>query len=112
MDPAVHSPSILVTPLSSLIVSHMYELQGLPLTHTDCGEFFTAMRDLVFENQRSARCALSALDADALAPAGTLDAKALLGNAELNVACLVFDSCLDWLLAFHKGLAFGLHTVL
>lgn len=48
---------------------YFYKLQDLPLTHTDCGEFFTAMRDLVFENRHPSRLASLASGSETAAAA-------------------------------------------
>lgn len=46
------------------------KLQDLPLTHTACDEFFTAIRDLMFENQHTSIQALPVAVAVPLAAAG------------------------------------------
>eukprot|EP00903_Cladosiphon_okamuranus_P009694 g9223.t1 len=47
------------------------ELEGLPLTHADCQEFFTAMRDLIFENLCRSTPASSASSSRVVGSAGS-----------------------------------------
>lgn len=86
-------PSALARCFANLLTKH---LQDLPLTHMDCDEFFTSMRDLVFENlyplSRDAGSAGSKAVTDPSQDAGATGAQILLGEVGGGGA-LLYEAC-------------------